>query len=158
MNVNSFNQNPFVPSWPRVFYFGNFLSFALIEFRCTSASELSLSPSDSFFFFFFCVCVYVIYPFGLSVIFSVPISGPKKYCFLCIWLLICFYVFSTGLLVELTFDILEVSVLLVLLRSVPVSFESPFFHYYYYCCYCCYSAPLCLIQLIIPPDTMVLLL
>ena len=58
------------------------------------------------------------YPFGF---FLFPYLTLKLFCFLCIRLLIC--LFSTGLLAELSFIILFLS---VLLDHVLISFESSF--------------------------------
>ena len=78
-------------------------------------------PCDSFF--------YVIYPVVLSVMFfSFSYSTPK---FFYIWLFVCTCTFSSHLLVELSFIILEYSVLFALLESVSEFFVSPFFCQYH---------------------------
>ena len=46
---------------------------------------------------------HVIYLFGFPVTFFPPYLAPKTFCFLCIWLIVCQYAFSTDLLRESLF-------------------------------------------------------
>ena len=59
-----------------------------------------------------------------------PYFTPKLFCFLCTQFLVCPRAFSTYLLVEFPFFILECFVLIVFLDPVSVSFKFPFFRQY----------------------------
>ena len=107
--------------------FGTFLSFDLNEFMCISAFELSLSPCNSFF-------ILLIRSVFLLCSFCSNILLQKRF-FFCICLFICLHAFSIELYVEFSFLILESLILFVLLGSVPLSFESFFFHQYFFLVY-----------------------
>ena len=70
---------------------------------------------------------YYLFIRSFCYVISIPIPCSKLFCFLCIRFFICLCAFSADLLVEISFVILEGSVLLALLDSVPVSFESRYF-------------------------------
>ena len=62
------------------------------------------------------------------MLFLFPYFAPKLFCFLCIRLLPCPRTFSTCLLEEFSFVILEWPILFLLLHFVSVSFDYLFFH------------------------------
>ena len=70
------DQNPCITSWSGFFQFCTFLSVALSD-----SSLVAILKSLQFFF-------YVVYPFGLYVMFFLfPYLAPKLFCFFCIHLL-----------------------------------------------------------------------
>ena len=52
IDVSFLNQNPWMPSWPGVFYFVTCLSITLSESRCMFSSGSSFSLYNSFFMLF----------------------------------------------------------------------------------------------------------
>ena len=80
-----------------------------------------LSSSFEFFLFFFQIFLSI-----QQKEFLFPYLTP----FFCIWLGVCLCAFSTDLLEEFNFLILECPILLVLLDSIQLSFESPLFRQY----------------------------
>ena len=124
--------------WVFVFFFfqfGIFLRFALSESRC-------LFIFSKFFSFFY----HLIYLFSICVIFfSFPNFNPKLFCFFSFCLLIYLCVLLINLLVELSFVILEYSVLFLLFDPFPVRFESPFFHKSLLIYFTCFATSSCLL-------------
>ena len=100
-------------SWSGVFQFGILFSVALSDSRCTSASK----PSSSTCNYFSMLCIDLAFRVFLFRYFT-----PKPTCFLCIRSLDCPTAFSTTLLIEFSFAILECFILFVLLSPVSVSF------------------------------------
>ena len=75
------------------------------------------------------ILFHIIHSIGLFVMFFLfPYFNPKLFCF--IYVLVYLHEFSTYLVVEFSFVILEFPVLFVLLDSVLVSFKSSFYHEY----------------------------
>ena len=113
MGVNFLNQNPCIPSWPGAFQFDIHFSVVLSKSTCISILGPSSSPSS------FLVILFIHSAFSLSF-YGCHILVQNRFFY--IWLLVCFRVTPSQLLVEFSFVVLECPVLSVLFYPLSISF------------------------------------
>ena len=118
IDVNFYNQNPCMPSWPGIFQFCTFLNFALSDSRSMSTSGSSLS---SCYFFPYYLSIQPSYTFSILIFYTKIDLLPLHPVF----------GISSSILLLFVDRIFFISLeSLVLLDSVMLSFRSFFFHQY----------------------------